>query len=291
MTSSNSSIVQPHSGNLLPSPLRIRKKPRRASRRATIFHRRMTVLGNKSGYGRYLTCCHARRKLKKRIERSSPKTPQHVDRAGCGPLDDIISEITSDIWSAPPQSVTKGPLEDALGQQDSLKAPSTCTISTVMPLPVSRVPSNQPLKVRKHRSSRSTGSWSSATQSLMALSRISNSREATDENNGFKSLDELQPNMLPQFGCPEYVSYFRNRNFTDRHAEYASDTHGPEPKRRLSRIRLLPIGITRLLRSVSESKRLELEVQAGTILPCDSILRWVLSFFNIPHTVTCIDSP
>jgi hypothetical protein len=136
-------VLSPQVG-LCPSPLHIRKKPRR-----TTFYRRITR-----------------------------KSTSHRSPGGsvCGPLDDIINEITGDIWGAPFECTSgaslrecKSASEALLTWQHPLKAPPTCTVT---PLPVSRIPSDQPLTIRKNRNSRSTGSGSS-TGYLMPSSRES----------------------------------------------------------------------------------------------------------------------
>ncbi|KAF2642749.1 hypothetical protein P280DRAFT_516516 [Massarina eburnea CBS 473.64] len=115
--------------DLCPPPLHIRKKTRRAT-----FYRRILHKSSRS------TC---------------------FDTFVYGPLDDIISEISGDIWRSPA----------APGFEDwswnPLKAPSTCIVT---PLPVSRIPSDQPLIVRKNRSSRSTASGSSAGKTMASSS-------------------------------------------------------------------------------------------------------------------------
>lgn len=191
--------------NLFPSPLHIRKKPRRASRKATFY---------------------------RRIIRKSLHQPQPQHEGVYGPLDDIITEISSDIWASPSRWNIAStmhelalPLEDSFEKHNPLKAASTCTVSTVtMTHPVSRIPSDQPLTIRKNRASRSTGSEQSATHSMMAISTSSNSNET------------LQPG-------PE-------------EAQLCGD---PKPtKRRSSRARLLPGGLARLLRAGSDAKAPEL---------------------------------
>jgi hypothetical protein len=69
-----------------------------------------------------------------------------------GPLDDIIATIKSDILESPVEYNT------SLSIFNPLKAPATWAVT---PLPVSRAPSDQPLKIRKNRNSRSSTSGSS----------------------------------------------------------------------------------------------------------------------------------
>lgn len=129
--------------NLCPSPLKITKDKRRTS-----LHRR-------------------------RLHQCPP-------RADCesisGPLDDIIDEISIDIWRAPLEVGPKD-IECRLGHASEalltwlypLKAPSTRTVTA---LPVSRIPSGQPLTVRKNRSNRSTGSGSSGSFSMHKFKKL-----------------------------------------------------------------------------------------------------------------------
>lgn len=106
-----------------PSPLHIQKKPRRAAFRKRVF---------------------------------SKLTHSRVDgKFVYGPLDDIINEIRSDIWGSPHEYGTE---ESFLDWAAPLEVPSTWTVT---PLPVSRLPSNQPLTIRKNRESRSSTSGSS----------------------------------------------------------------------------------------------------------------------------------
>ncbi|KAF1930098.1 uncharacterized protein M421DRAFT_414073 [Didymella exigua CBS 183.55] len=92
--------------------------------------------------------------FRKRIFRKS--THHRVDdKYVYGPLDDIINEIRSDIWESPQDYSTEA---YPLGWAASLEVPSTWTVT---PLPVSRLPSNQPLTIRKNRESRSSTSGSS----------------------------------------------------------------------------------------------------------------------------------
>lgn len=106
-----------------PPPLHIQKKPRKATFRKRIFR----------------------------------KSTHHQvdDKYVYGPLDDIISEIRSDIWGPPHDYSTEA---SHLGWAAPLEVPSSWTVT---PLPVSRLPSNQPLTIRKNRESRSSTSGSS----------------------------------------------------------------------------------------------------------------------------------
>jgi hypothetical protein len=115
-----------------PPPLQIQKKPRRAT-----FHRRLL---------------------------RRPTHAQHHTDPDHGPLDDIIDEIKGGIWASPPDYCTDSSVFD---WTDPLRVPSTWTST---PLPISRIPSGQPLMVRKNRQSHSSTSGSSGGDS-MALSR------------------------------------------------------------------------------------------------------------------------
>lgn len=66
------------------------------------------------------------------------RKPTHSDHNALGPLDDIIDQIKNDIWNSMPPSWT------------------------VTPLPISHIPNDQPLTIRKNRNSRSSASDSSA---------------------------------------------------------------------------------------------------------------------------------
>ena len=105
-----------------PPPLHIQKKPRRAT-----FHKRI-------------------------FRKSTHHRPN--DQYVYGPLDDIINEIRSNIWESPHDYSTEAYLLD---RATPLEVPSTWT---AIPLPVSRLPSNQPLTIRKNRESRSSASGS-----------------------------------------------------------------------------------------------------------------------------------
>ncbi|KAF2874628.1 hypothetical protein BDV95DRAFT_604790 [Massariosphaeria phaeospora] len=118
-------VLPPHT-TLSPRPLHISKKPRRAS-----FRRRIL------------------RKF------------QHREISGDsaqGPLDDIIDEITCNIWQSPPDYTLESSLRDWVNPPNPLKALPTWTVT---PLPISRIPSREPLTIRKNRNSRSTASGSS----------------------------------------------------------------------------------------------------------------------------------
>ncbi|KAH7384444.1 hypothetical protein BKA66DRAFT_441023 [Pyrenochaeta sp. MPI-SDFR-AT-0127] len=109
---------------LCPPPLLIQKKaPRRATFRRCIYHK---------------------------------KTPtQNSNHDMFGPLDDIIDEIKSVIWESMPVYGFGSFVND---WADSLNMPP---IETMKPLPVSHIPSNKPLTIRKNRNSRASASGSS----------------------------------------------------------------------------------------------------------------------------------
>lgn len=140
-----------HSHHLCPQPLHIQKQPRKSNFRRTLL-------------------------------RKSSHNQRYGDEV-YGPLDDIIDEITGDIWRSPPL-FTFGP--SLLTVANPLKASATWTIT---PLPVSRIPSYVPLTVRKQRNSRST--------------RSSYSDEMSSSRN--TSLD--QPDGFPGACPPSIVQY------------------------------------------------------------------------------------
>ena len=105
-----------------PPPLQIQKKSHRATFRKRIFRKSIHHRHN----GQYVY----------------------------GPLDDIIDEIRSNIWESPHDYSTE---TSVLSWAAPLEVPSTWTVA---PLPLSRLPSNQPLTIRKNRESRSSVSGS-----------------------------------------------------------------------------------------------------------------------------------
>lgn len=136
-----------HAQQLFPAPLHIRKKSRRLSRL--------------------------------RLAQRKP-TRGHACPP-CGPLDDIIDEITGDIWHSLPYGVC-----------DWTTAFADKFPWAVTPLPLSRVPSQQPLAVRKTRTSNSNtrSTTSSATFSDIMVS--SWSRDST-QGGGRHSSDSSDP--------------------------------------------------------------------------------------------------
>ncbi|KAJ4295502.1 hypothetical protein N0V90_007515 [Kalmusia sp. IMI 367209] len=245
MATKQSVVVLSPSTHLCPPPLHIRKK----SRRATFY---------------------------RRVIRKSPHQPNY----DCvyGPLDDIINQISGDIWASPsewnPDSTSHElakPLEGLLDWHNPLKAPSTCTISTVTPLPVSRIPSNQPLTIRKNRSSRSTASESSASCSMMDFSRSSKKSVSTDSSKVCSSLDE-PPASWSRIDVPWQVEHSEptssNNTICTTHTpaqQALEDAHrvgdSSEAKRHSSRVRLISSSLSRLLRPSSEAKGSELAIQ------------------------------
>lgn len=124
---------------LFPAPLHIRKKPRRL-----LF-----------------------RRLAQRRPEQSPSCSGSLH----GPLDDIIDEITGDIWRSPLEySYDPSFLE----WPASIKA---AILWSAAPLPMSRNPSNQPLRVRKNRTSRSTASGSAVSEAMFSSSQDSSKGE------------------------------------------------------------------------------------------------------------------
>lgn len=71
-----------------------------------------------------------------------------------GPLDDIIEEIRSNIWELPHDYSCTAPFLD---WSASLELPDTWALT---PMPISRLPNNRPLTIRKNRESRSSTSSS-----------------------------------------------------------------------------------------------------------------------------------
>jgi hypothetical protein len=123
MVSTVTSAYLPQYLQLFPAPLQIRKKTRRSTF-GRLAKRRPT-------YGR--SCGEV-----------------------YGPLDDIIHEITDDIWHSP--------LDESLGQALGWHAAFALH-------PIIRVPSDQPLNVRKTRKSRSNTSGSSISDIMGLFAR------------------------------------------------------------------------------------------------------------------------
>ncbi|KAF3034622.1 hypothetical protein E8E12_006335 [Didymella heteroderae] len=103
------------------------------------------------------TTSRIKRRLRsyKTFDKARPIFAEVDDKYLYGPLDDIINEIRGDIWESPHDYKAEA---SHLGWAAPLEVPSTWTVT---PLPVSRLPSNQPLTIRKNRESRSSTSGSS----------------------------------------------------------------------------------------------------------------------------------
>ncbi|KAF2786460.1 hypothetical protein K505DRAFT_318426 [Melanomma pulvis-pyrius CBS 109.77] len=155
----NHAALSPHThAALCPPPLHIQKRPRRSSVRRSLF-----------------------------------RTSSHT--AGCGdevygPLDDIIDEITGDIWRLPPAFTLDSSL---LEWPNPLKASATWTVTT---LPVSRIPSDVPLTIRKQRHSRSAASGSSYSNAM------SNPRNPSENQPG-DAVGVSPSSILPDASWPE----------------------------------------------------------------------------------------
>lgn len=124
-----------------PPPLHIQKNPRRATFRRRVFRKSI----------------HHR----------------HNDQYVYGPLDDIIDEIKSHIWESPHDYSTE---QSLLSWAAPLEVPPSWAVT---PLPVSRLPSSQPLTIRKNRESRSSTSGFSMADP-MYFSRSSSRDNALD---------------------------------------------------------------------------------------------------------------
>jgi hypothetical protein len=200
-----------------PPPLQIQKKPRRAT-----FHRRLL---------------------------RRPTHAQHHTDLDHGPLDDIIDEIKGGIWASPPDYCTDSFVFD---WADPLRVPSTWTST---PLPISRIPSGQPLMVRKNRQSHSSTSGSSGGDS-MALSRHTSGMNSDP-------VSSLLPHVPP---WPRLNAATSNepRDYATIFAGATANAveHPPPCKRRSSRLRLFTSGFSRLRRSNTRS--------SGTAMPSTS---------------------
>jgi hypothetical protein len=108
--------------------------------------------------------------FRKRIFRKSIHH-RHNDQYVYGPLDDIIDEIRSNIWESPHNHSIE---TSVLSWAAPLEVPSTWTVA---PLPLSRLPSNQPLTIRKNKESRSSVSGSNMDD-RMYFSRSSSQDDA-----------------------------------------------------------------------------------------------------------------
>ncbi|CAO2655627.1 Nn.00g044300.m01.CDS01 [Neocucurbitaria sp. VM-36] len=207
---------------LCPPPLFIRKKTRRATFRRSIF-RKSTHSQNSYQYA-------------------------------FGPLDDIIDEIKSDIWESPPDYNSDPSIND---WASVLNAPSTWIVT---PLPVSRIPSDRPLTIRKNRTSRSSTSGSSMGD-LMAYSRKNSHDERTNNTVGSpystdtipwplldttKSHEFTHPPNLPNSTVgTEYLTAQQALENVMHDAEARAEA----TNRRPSRLRLFTNGFPRLRRT------------------------------------------
>lgn len=153
-------LSQPHSAALCPQPLHVQKRLRQSS-----FHR--TLL------------------------RKYSHNQIHGDEV-YGPLDDIIDEIKGEIWRSPPLFAFGS---SSLAMTNALKASATLIVT---PLPVSRIPSDVPLTIRKQRASRSTASGSSYSDAM--CSSRNTSQDQSDSVSGVSTPSILQVDSWPLFG-------------------------------------------------------------------------------------------
>ncbi|PVI04097.1 hypothetical protein DM02DRAFT_586576 [Periconia macrospinosa] len=127
---------------------------------------------------------HVRRKSRKatfykRIGRKPTHFRHH--QSAYGPLDDIINEISCEIWRVPSNASSE---RGASGGEDLLYLTA---IGTVLPLPISRIPSDLPLIVRKNRSSRSTASGTSVDINMGASGESSRKESISTNETSFAS--------------------------------------------------------------------------------------------------------
>jgi hypothetical protein len=189
----------------------------------------------------------------KRIFRKSSHH-RHNDQYVYGPLDDIIDEIKSNIWGSPHDCSTDASLLD---WANPLEVPSTWTVT---PLPVSRLPSDQPLTVRKNRESRSSTSGSSMGDPIHFPR--SGSRDDPFDGGPVGTASSVGTAPWPLLdACTSYesthapnttetIGYF-NITGVQGALEHADHNVGDRPvptKRRPSRLRLFT-GLTRLRRT------------------------------------------
>jgi hypothetical protein len=203
-------VLSPHV-DLCPSPLHIRKKTRRIT-----FYRRIT---------------------------RSLNTSRLADGDACGPLDDIINEITGNIWNAPLKCTSEALLRECesvskalLTWQHPLKAPPTCAVTA---LPVSRIPSDQPLTIRKNRNNRSSGSGSSMPLSRKS-SRAQPVNSAADELTAWPQLEGLRTDL------PSSATTRRSSNESSGAQQTAQEAQSGGGRR--SRLRLFTNGLPGLRR-------------------------------------------
>ena len=191
-----------------PPPLQIQKKPRRAT-----FHRRL-------------------------IRR--PTYAQHHTDCDHGPLDDIIDKIKGDIWASPPDYCLD---TSAFDWTNPLQVPPTWTAT---PLPVSRIPSDQPLRVRKNRQSHSSTSDSSRGCS-MAFSRHTSGMNSDPVTS--------PPSSVPIWPLLHAATSTEPHSCATAYTGTTADiAEQPLPsKRHSSRLRLFTNGFSRLRRSNTRS--------------------------------------
>lgn len=232
MASQQSVVVLSPQVDLCPSPLHIRKKTCRAT-----FYRR---IHRKSSYRPYCGSV-------------------------CGPLDDIINEITGDIWGVPLECnpglsllERESTSEALLTWQHPLKAPSTCTVTA---LPVSRIPSDQPLTVRKNKNSRSTTSGSSLGYPMSSSRDSSRPKPAPAESTCVSSPANEPSTPWPLFDASSHADVSENNSSTSiLCTDYTlvqqalggiqqGDSPSQPGKRRSSRLRLFTNGFPRLRRA------------------------------------------
>lgn len=210
-------------GALCPPPLSIQKKSRRAT-----FHRR--------------------------ILRKSTRS-QNSDQYLLGPLDDLIDEIKSDIWHTPPEYSFDSSLLDWM---NPYTAPSS--MWAVTPLPVSRIPSKQPLTIRKNRHSHSSASVSSFGDA-MADSRHDSQEEPvyggpvgspyTEQKILWPVLDSAMPVETASAPCSLEIdarNHYPTAHHTLQNVVRNTEGYSGATKRRPSILRLLTNGIPRLRR-------------------------------------------
>lgn len=201
---------------LCPPPLLIHKKPRRAT-----FRRRI-------------------------LRRSVPS--QSSDEYVLGPLDDIINVIKSNIWESP----SNCSFAPSVGDWEELpKAPSLWVRT---PLPLSRIPSEQPLTIRKNRNSRSSASDSSMSEPITWWRNSSHDEAinggpvgplpwpSVDTTMSYESISAPRPSDSTG-GSEQPTAHQALQDIVQNTGNRPDAT-----RRRPSRLRLLTNGLPRLLR-------------------------------------------
>lgn len=146
--------------------------------------------------------------FRKRISRRS--THHQVDNNYVyGPLDDIIDEIRSGIGKSTSDYGTEA---SHLGWAAPLEVPLTWTVT---PLPMSRLPSNQPLTIRKNRQSHSSTSGSS-------MSDNTNFSRTSSRDNAFNG----GPVAAPASGTAPWPLFDAPVSYETTHAPDASGNAG-----------------------------------------------------------------